>query len=128
MTHRKSPKIGLVSEVSAPKKSQPSLEVAAWMRKHPNILHHYRDIAKELDMEPTHVNAALARANARHPELGILREGPAGHYIFRPNLAKHEVEAPPPKVTELYERVGVRNDKTVVVRDEDGKLFVLVEL
>jgi hypothetical protein len=89
---------------------------------HPGMNYHYKDVADSFGMgtneEISAVNAALTRAESRHPEYGIRRVG-AGTYRFNPVEGQPDT---PVKDTKLYEFIGFMSDDVLVVRDDEGQI------
>jgi hypothetical protein len=91
---------------------------------HPGMNYHYKDVADSLGMgtveEIGAVNAALTRAESRHPEYGIRRVG-AGTYRFNPVDGQPDT---PAKDAKLYEFIGFMpnqdDDEILVVRDDEN--------
>jgi hypothetical protein len=106
------------------KQTEQSRKVFAYYRTKAGQLIHYADAAQELGFDKTPVNATLNRAHTRHPEMGIRREGMAGHYVYRSNLVTDPPKAPE-RETLLYEKVGLTTEGDIVVRDENGRLYKL---
>jgi hypothetical protein len=111
-------------------RSAGTIAVLRYMRAKPGQYLYFRDIAADLNQDIAKVNNSLSQVVRSHPEYGVRRVG-QGQYVFKPELQGEEVttEAPVDErpETHMYEGVGVTQDGTRVIRDENGVLWKLSE-
>ena len=106
------------------KETDVTRKVYRYFWDHPGMNYHYKDVAEWIGLTTTEeisaVNAALTRAESRHPEYGIRRVG-AGTYRFNPVAGKPDE---PTKDAKLYEFIGFMpnedGDEILVVRDDEN--------
>jgi hypothetical protein len=105
-----------------------TLETLRYMRQHPGLTMHYTDIAKEISISPEYVSAALVRMNATHPEFGVRRVA-SGQYKYSPADEVFANQRPPVEpIGKMYEKVGVTKNGAIVIKDEDGVLWMIQEM
>lgn len=110
-----------------PKSTNPTTRIVLkYMRNHAGEVMHYADVAADLSLEESTVNASMARMVLRHPEYGVVREGSGQYVFYKSREGAEPVDVEPERTGPMmYEEVGQTSAGVIIVRDEKGVLYSL---